>query len=116
MAAGSVDEYLATASPDAAALIAQLRAIIHELATDAVESIAYGMPTFATPGHHRFHLGAWATHVGVYPVGAAPEPLERRLAPLRAAKDTVRLPLGRLLDEQLARQLLAFLLERPSRS
>ena len=115
MAAGSVDEYLAAASPEAAALIARLRAMIHELAPDAVESIAYGMPTFAAPGHHRFHLGAWATHVGVYPVGPAPEPLQSRLAPLRAAKDTVRLPLGRPLDEPLARQLLAFLLERPGR-
>ncbi len=114
--AGSVDEYLLTASPEAAALIAQVRAIIHELIPDAVESIAYGMPTFAAPGHHRFHLAAWAKHVGVYPVGPAPEPLESRLAPLRAAKDTVRLPLKQPLDDELARQLLAFLLARPSRS
>ena len=109
-----MDEYLATASPEAAALIARVRAIIHELEPGVVESIAYAMPTFALPGHHRFHLGAWATHVGVYPVGLVPEPLEGRLAPLRAAKDTVRLPLNRPLDEELARQLLAFLLERPS--
>ena len=112
--AATVDDFLGTASPEAAALIAEVRAIIHELAPDVVESIAYAMPTFAAPGHHRFHLGAWATHVGVYPVGPAPEPLESRLAPLRAAKDTVRLPLNRPLDEELARQLLAFLLERPS--
>ena len=115
MTAGSVNDYLAAASPEAAALIAELRAIIHELAPDVVESIAYGMPTFAAPGHHRFHLGAWATHVGVYPVGPAPEPLRSRLAPLRAAKDTVRLPLSRPLDEELARQLLKFVLERPAR-
>lgn len=111
-----MDDYLAAASPEAAALISQLRAMIHDLRPDAVESIAYGMPTFAAPGHHRFHLGAWATHVGVYPVGPAPEPLQGRLAPLRAAKDTVRLPLDRPLDDELARQLLTFLLERPGRS
>jgi len=114
--ATAVDDYLAAASPEAAALIGRLRALIHELGPDAVESIAYGMPTFAAPGHHRFHLGAWATHVGVYPVRPAPETLESRLAPLRAAKDTVRLPLTAPLDEELARQLLRFLLERPGRS
>jgi uncharacterized protein YdhG (YjbR/CyaY superfamily) len=116
MTVRSIDDYLASASPEAAALIGRLRALIHELAPDAVESISYGMPTFAAPGHHRFHLGAWATHVGVYPVGSAPEPLQSRVAPLRAAKDTVRLPLDRPLDEELARQLLTFLLERPGRT
>ena len=115
MTSGSVDDYLAEASPEAAALIARLRALIHQLEPASVESIAYGMPTFAAPGHHRFHLGAWATHVGVYPVRPAPEPLESRLAPLRAAKDTVRLPLGAPLDEGLARRLLTFLLARPGR-
>ena len=111
-----MDDYLGTASPEAAALITRVRELIHELAPDVIESIAYGMPTFAAPGHHRFHLAAWATHVGIYPVGPAPEPLQARLAPLRAAKDTVRLPLNRPLDDDLARQLLAFLLERPGRS
>lgn len=115
MTVSSIDEYLASASPEAAALIARVRAIIHELAPDVVETISYGMPTFAAPGHHRFHLGAWAKHVGVYPVGPASEPLESALAPLRAAKDTVRLPLDRALDEDLARRLLTFLLERPGR-
>jgi hypothetical protein len=54
--------------------------------------------------------------VGVYPVGPAPEPLQSHLAPLRAAKDTVRLPLDGALDEELARQLLMFLLARPGRA
>lgn len=116
MTAGSIDDYLQGVPSDAAALIVRLRTAIHELEPDVVESIAYGMPTFAAPGHHRFHLGAWATHVGVYPVRPAPEPLESRLTPLRAAKDTVRLPLDAPLDEGLARGLLTFLLQRPGRS
>lgn len=90
--------------------------MIHELQPDVIESIAYGMPTFAAPGRHRFYLGAWAAHVGVYPVGPAPEPLQSRLAPLRAAKDTVRLPLSAPLDEGLVRPLLELLLERTARS
>jgi len=110
-----VNDYLEAASPEARALITRVRTMIHELVPDVVESIAYGMPTFAAPEHHRFHLGAWATHVGVYPVGPAPEPLQGMLQPLRAAKDTVRLPLNRPLDEELARQLLTFLLARPGR-
>jgi uncharacterized protein YdhG (YjbR/CyaY superfamily) len=114
MAASSVDEYLSSAAPDAATVISRLRALIHEAAPDVVESIAYGMPTFAAPGRHRFHLAAWSRHVGVYPVRPAPEPLESRLTALRAAKDTVQLPVKKPLDEGLARPLIAFLLERPN--
>jgi uncharacterized protein YdhG (YjbR/CyaY superfamily) len=114
MTTASIDDYLAGTTPGAAALISRFRALVHDAAPDVVESIAYGMPTFAAPGRHRFHAAAWATHVGVYPVHPAPEPLESGLAPLRAAKDTVRLPLDRPLDEELARQLIAFLLDRPN--
>ena len=112
MAAASIDEYLSGIPPEASAMISRLRALIHDTQPDVVESISYGMPTFAAPGRHRFHLAAWTQHVGVYPVHPAPEPLESEVAPLRAAKDTVRLPLGRPLDEELARRLIAFLLER----
>jgi uncharacterized protein YdhG (YjbR/CyaY superfamily) len=110
----SIDDYLAAATSEAAVVISELRTLIHQVVPDVVESIAYGMPTFTAPGRHRFHLGAWAQHVGVYPVHPAPEPLETRLAPFRAAKDTVQLPLDRPLDEKLAQQLVTFLLTRPN--
>ncbi len=116
MAAVSIDEYLDGVPAPARELIGRVRAIIHVEDPGVVESIAYGMPTFASPGRHRFHLGAWAKHVGVYPVQPAPEPLENEIAPLRAAKDTVRLPLDQPLDEEQVRRLVAFLLRRPGRA
>jgi uncharacterized protein YdhG (YjbR/CyaY superfamily) len=116
VAVASIDEYLEGVPTPARELIERIRTIIHEQDPAVVESIAYGMPTFASSGHHRFHLGAWAQHLGVYPVQRAPQPLESALAPLRAAKDTVRLPLDLPLDEELVRQLVAFLLQRPAGS
>jgi uncharacterized protein YdhG (YjbR/CyaY superfamily) len=112
MAAASIDDYLAQTPEPAREVLARFRAIAHELAPDVTESISYGMPTFALPGRHRFHLGAWAKHVGVYPVRPAPAELEAQLTPLRAAKDTVQWPLTPPFDDALARQLVAFLLER----
>lgn len=116
MAAASLDEYLAGIPAPARERIALMRGIIHASNPAVVESMAYGMPTFTAPGGHRFHLAAWATHLGVYPVHAASEPLESELAPLRTAKATVRFPLDVPFDEGLARRLVAFLLERSSRS
>ncbi len=109
-----VDEYLVGISPAARAALVRFRGIIHEFAPDVTESIAYGMPTFTVVGRHRFHVAGWSKHLGVYPVREAPEPLQTALATLRTGKDTVQLPLNAPLDETLVRQLVAFLLERPS--
>lgn len=111
MVAESIDAYLADASPDARVRLEGLRALIHELEPATTETIKYGMPTFQIPDRHRIYAAAWAKHVGVYPVHAAPEPLEARLAPLRAAKDTVKFPYAAPFDEDLARELVSFLLE-----
>jgi uncharacterized protein YdhG (YjbR/CyaY superfamily) len=110
----SMEDYLSGVSPEARIRLEGLRALVRELAPDAVESIAYGMPTFTLPGQHRFHAAAWSKHVGVYPVHMAPDPLEARLAPLRTAKDTVRLAYDVPFDADLVRELVAFLLERPA--
>ena len=113
MAAESIDTYLSSASADARLRIEKLRALVHELAPGSSETIAYGMPTFVIPDRHRIYAAAWAKHVGVYPVHPAPEPLESRLAPLRAAKDTVRFAYAVPFDDQLARELVEFLVTRP---
>ena len=111
MVAASIEDYLAGVSPDARLRLEGLRALIHELAPGTTETIRYGMPTFLIPGRHRVYAAAWAKHVGVYPVHPAPEPLESRLAPLRAAKDTVKFSYAVPFDEDLARELVGFLLE-----
>jgi uncharacterized protein YdhG (YjbR/CyaY superfamily) len=111
--AESIDAYLADAGSDARLRIEALRSLVHELAPSSTETIAYGMPTFVIPGRHRIHAAAWTGHMGVYPVHPAPEPLESRLAPLRAAKDTVRFAYAVPLDEGLMRELVTFLLQRP---
>ena len=114
MAAASIDEYLDDVSADARVRIDALRAIVHELAPLATETIKYGMPTFEIVGRHRIYAAAWTKHVGVYPVGPAPEPLESRLTALRAAKDTVKFEFAVPFDPELARELVTFLLERPA--
>ena len=114
MLTASIDDYLVDVSPQARIRLEGLRALIHEVAPEATETIAYGMPTFVIPGRHRIYAAAWANHVGVYPVHPAPEPLESRLAPLRAAKDTVRFSYAVPFDERLARELVGFLLSARS--
>ena len=107
----TIDEYLRGVTPEARVRLDALRALVHELAPDSTETIAYGMPTFVIVGRHRIYAAAWAKHVGVYPVHPAPEPLESRLAPLRAAKDTVRFAYNVPFDDELARELIAFLID-----
>jgi uncharacterized protein YdhG (YjbR/CyaY superfamily) len=111
MAATTIDEYLDGISAEGRARIASIRSLVTELAPGATETMKYGMPTFEILGRHRIYAAAWERHVGVYPVHGAPEPLESELAPLRAAKDTVRFRFRDPFDEGLARRLIEFLLQ-----
>jgi hypothetical protein len=99
MAERSIDAYLAGASPEAATLIAQVRAIIHEMQPDVVESIPYGMPTFAS-----FPSGGLGQARGRLSGLACTGFVESRIVPLRAARDTVQLPLSTPLDDAVTRE------------
>lgn len=58
------------------------------------------------------YFAGWKHHVSVYPVPAFDGPLETALAPYRAAKGTVRFPLGKPLPNDVVERLLTHLVAR----
>ena len=57
---------------------------------EAGEKISYQMPTVTMDGQALVYYAAWKQHIGMYPIPLADEALEARIAPYRAAKDTVK--------------------------
>jgi uncharacterized protein YdhG (YjbR/CyaY superfamily) len=43
-------------------------------------------------GRYALHYAGWKKHIGLYPVPTLDEPLESRIAPFRAEKDSVVFP------------------------
>ena len=69
------------------------------------------MPTITLNGESLVYFAAWKHHIGLYPIPPADGALERELAPYRAAKDTVRLPLRQPIPYDLIERVTALLVK-----
>lgn len=104
----SVDEYLAGLPDDRRAVVETLRRTIRAAAPDAVETIAYSMPAFRTPGgHFLVSYAAYKNHYSLFPAsGAVVEALGAELTPFLAAKATIQFPLHDPIPTALVTQVV----------
>jgi len=106
-AAKDVDAYIAGQQETARPMLEAMRAIIRSAAPTAEEVISYGIPAYKNNGM-VVGFGAAKRHVGLYAMSPAVlERLEKPLAAYDTSKGTVRFPLGRPLDEDLIREIVA---------
>ena len=108
VAAGSVDQHIADAPPEARPMLEELRALIKAVAPDATERISYGIPTFDLAGKHLVHFAGYAKHVGFYPTGSGIEAFKEELTAYATSKGTVQFPLDRPLPADLVRRIVEF--------
>ncbi|KQM82633.1 iron chaperone [Agromyces sp. Leaf222] len=101
----TVDEYLATFEGEPAERLAAVRAAIHDVLPDAEEKLRYDIPGVSIRGRYWLHFAGWKHHIGLYPVPHTDGELEERIAPWRAAKDTVNLPYSKPLPLDLVRDI-----------
>lgn len=98
-----VDEYIAAAPIKAQPHLRRLRALIKENAPQAEEGISYKMPYYRYHGH-LMYFGAFANHVGLFPVGNADKHLG--LKEYMTGKGTYRFPLNEPLPIDEIRTLV----------
>ena len=108
----SVDEYVAAQPAEVRELLATVRRIVADEVPGATESIRYDMPVFGVGDSYLVHVAAWKRHLGLYPVPVFDGALEADVAPLRAAKDTVRLMYALPFPDGLFRRIVRELLAR----
>jgi uncharacterized protein YdhG (YjbR/CyaY superfamily) len=108
----TVDEYVAAQPAPVQELLATVRRIVAEEVPGVTESIRYDMPVFGSGDSYLVHVAAWKQHLGLYPVPVFDAALEAEIAPLRAAKDTVRLVYELPFPEDVFRRILRELLAR----
>ncbi len=102
----TVDEYLATVSPDKRAALEKLRRTIRSTLPSAEECISYGIPTFRVNGKMLVSFGAATKHVALY-AGALPIRVHRReLADYETSKGTIRFQPDKPMPAMLVRKLI----------
>ena len=110
----TVDTYIGSFPDDVQTVLQDVRRTIRNTVPAAEETMSYQIPTITLGGRHLVYFAGWKRHISVYPVPAGDEAFERELAPYRAAKGTVRFPLGKPIPHELLARMVTLLVEQRS--
>lgn len=108
----TVEDYIVSYPDDVRDILRRIRSTIRDAAPSSGEKISYQMPTVTMDDRAVFYYAAWKHHIGLYPIPPLDEPLQSRVAPLRAAKDSLHLPLKQPIPYDLISELTVALIER----
>ena len=105
--AKDIDEYIAGCLEDVQPILQKIRAVIHEAAPEAGETINYGIPTFTLKGN-LVHFAAFKKHIGFYPTPSGIEKFKNELSVYAGAKGSVQFPLDQPIPYDLIRDIVLF--------
>ena len=103
----TIDEYVALYPTTTRKRLNALRQLIKKLVPDAVEKIAYRMPTFYLNGN-LVHFAAHAEHIGFYPTPSGVVRFERELSKYKTSKGAIQFPLDEPMPIELVKKIVQF--------
>jgi uncharacterized protein YdhG (YjbR/CyaY superfamily) len=106
----TIDEYIATFTPEIQSILSNIREIVRELAPEATEKISYQMPTYYLNGN-LVHFAAFQKHIGFYPTPSGIEAFQEELSKYKGAKGSVQFPLNQPIPYDLIRRIVIYRLE-----
>ncbi len=106
----TVDEYIAGFPADVQDLLQRIRQTIRQAAPDAVERIAYQMPTFVLGGN-LVHFAAYKSHIGFYPTPSAIEKYRQEFSVYKGSKGAVQFPIHGPIPFDLIAEVVRFRVE-----
>jgi uncharacterized protein YdhG (YjbR/CyaY superfamily) len=101
----SVDEYIASFSPEVQAILQRIRRVVREAAPEAREVISYRMPALKQNGI-LVYFAAFKGHIGLYPPVAGDARIQKAIAPYAGAKGNLRFPFDRPIPYRLIARII----------
>ena len=96
----TIDDYLATESPEAKLILEDIRKLIHLRVPEAQEAISYQLPAFKI-GRTFIYFAAFKKHIGVYPPVTGDKSLIEATARYRNEKGNLAFPLDQPIPFEL---------------
>ena len=106
-----VDSYILEFPLDVQKKLIEIRVFLKSLLPDALETMAYGIPTYKINGKNLVHFGGAKKHIGFYP---SPKPIEvfkDELSSYKCTKGTIQFPLDKELPLELIQKIVEFRLD-----
>ncbi len=104
----NVDHYISDFPVEVQAILKQIRGTIKQVAPEAVESIAYGMPAYKTNGRPLVYFAAFKNHIGFYATPSGHRQFSVELSSFKQGKGSVQFPLNKPIPFDLIRRIVAF--------
>jgi uncharacterized protein YdhG (YjbR/CyaY superfamily) len=100
----TIDEYIATFSPEVQEILEQIRRTIRSAAPAAEEAIRYRMPTFRLNGN-LVHFAAFKKHIGLYPPVRGDAKLVKAVSRYAGPKGNLQFPLDQPIPYDLIERI-----------
>ena len=104
----TVEAYIDDVPETVQHILKQLRAIVQEIAPDAVESIAYDMPAYKLGGKALVYFAAFSRHIGVYALPDSHAAFAGELSAYKQGKGSVQFPLDGPMPYDLFRRMVEY--------
>lgn len=104
----TVDEYIIQFPDEVKGILNKMREIIKTTASDATESIAYGMPAYKTYGKPLVYFAGFKHHIGFYATPTGHEKFEKELSHYKQGKGSVQFPLNEPIPYDLIKRIVEF--------
>ncbi|RIV70759.1 iron chaperone [Flagellimonas aequoris] len=103
-----VDEYISKFPEEAQEIMQKIRAIVKDVAPDAVEQTAYGMPGYKTHGKPLVYFAGYKNHIGLYATPSGHEKFAEELSKYKQGKGSVQFPLDQPMPYDLIKRIVVF--------
>jgi uncharacterized protein YdhG (YjbR/CyaY superfamily) len=103
----SIDEYIASQSPEAQNILRKIRETVKKAAPEAEEAISYSMPAFKLGGI-LVYFAAFKNHIGFFPTARGIANFAPELSGFQTSKGTIRFPLNKPVPYDLIFRITQF--------
>lgn len=104
----TVDQYIQEFEKETQERLIALRKLILETASEAVESISYGMPAYKVNGKPLAYFAGYKSHIGFYATPTGHKAFEKELSKYTQGKGSVQFPLSEPLPMKLLTEIVLF--------
>jgi len=104
----NIDEYIADFSEEIQILLNQVRSTIKQVAPDAEESVAYGMPAYKLNGKPLVYFAGYKNHIGFYATPTGHAEFAKELSKYKQGKGSVQFPIDQPIPIKLIAQIVEF--------